>query len=74
MCSLPSSRSASSSRLGPEIADHLGVREIHLLDVSGRVADVDHLGAAGPMMNGGFSIVSWPMAMIRSAASIASCT
>ena len=32
------------------------------------------LGPRGPMMKGGFSIVSWPMAMITSARSIASCT
>ena len=31
----------------PDIADDLGVREEHFLDVRRRVADVDHLQAAG---------------------------
>ena len=45
-CSLPSSRSASSVRLGPDVAHDLGVREVDLLHVGRRVADMDHLRPA----------------------------
>ena len=72
--SLPSSRSASSARLGPTSPTTSACGKIDLLDARRRVADVDDLRARRPMMNGGFSTVSWPIAMIRSAWSIASCT
>ena len=41
----------------PDVADDFGVREKYLLDVGRRVADMNHLEAAGaPMKNGGFAI------------------
>ena len=57
---------------GADVADDLGMGEEHLLDIGRGVADMDHLRARSPMMNGGFSTVSCPIARIRSALSIAS--
>ena len=42
--------------------------------VAGRYPTCSTVGPLGPMKKGGFSTVSWPIAMIRSARSIASCT
>ena len=57
-----------------DVADNLGMREMDLFDMGGRVADMDHLRTVRAHMKGGFSIVSCPIAMIRSARSTASCT
>ena len=40
---LPSRRSASSLQRRADVADHLGLREIDLLDIGRLIADMDHL-------------------------------
>ena len=55
-----------------DIANHLGLREIDLLDIRRLIADMNDLRPVPPMMKGGFSTVSWPIVMMRSARSMAS--
>ena len=57
---------------GANIAHEFRIRKEHLLDRCRKIAPTWRtFGPSGPMKKGGFSTVSWPIAMIRSARSIA---